>query len=119
MSGVDIYKEHAIGTQTKGRLVVMLYEGAIKFLNLAITELEAKNYAGKGKYIAKAQDIINELNAVLDVDAGGEISTNLRQLYCFMVRRLSEANLKKDPRLIQDVIDLMEELNQGWKAITG
>ena len=119
MSGVDIYKENAIGTQGKGRLIVMLYDGAIKFMNLAIKELEAVNYAEKGKYIAKAQDIINELNAVLDVDTGGEIATNLRQLYCFMIRRLSEANLKKDPRLIQDVIDLMEELNQGWKAVTG
>jgi flagellar secretion chaperone FliS len=119
MSGVDIYKENAVGTQNKGRLIVMLYDGAIKFLNLAIKALEEKNYSEKGRYIAKAQDIINELNAVLDMDAGGEVATNLRQLYCFMVRRLSEANIKKDPRLIQDVIDLMEELNQGWKAITG
>ncbi len=119
MSGVDIYKESAIGTQGKGRLIVMLYDGAVKFLRLAIKELEAKNYAGKGKYIAKAQDIINELNAILDVDTGGEIATNLRRLYCFMTRRLSEANIKKDPRLIQDVIDLLEELNQGWKAVIG
>jgi flagellar protein FliS len=119
MNGLDVYKEHAIGTQSKGRLIVMLYDGAIKFLNLAIKEMEAGNHGEKGKYIAKAQDIINELNAVLDMDSGGEIATNLRQLYCFMVRRLSEANIKKDPRLIQDVIDLMEELNQGWKAVTG
>ena len=119
MSGVDIYKETSVGTQSKGRLIVMLYDGAAKFLNLAIKELEAGNYAEKGKYIAKAQDIINELNAILDMDSGGEIASNLRQLYCFMIRRLSEANIKKDPRLIQDVIDLMEELNQGWKAVAG
>jgi flagellar secretion chaperone FliS len=119
MSGVDIYKENAVGTQSKGRLIVMLYDGAIRFMNLAIKEMEAGNYAAKGQYIAKAQDIINELNAVLDMDAGGEIATNLRQLYCFMIRRLSEANIKRDPRLIQDVIDLLDELNQGWKAITG
>jgi flagellar secretion chaperone FliS len=119
MSGVDIYKENTVGTQGKGRLIVMLYDGAIKFMNLAIKEMEAGNYAAKGQYIAKAQDIINELNAVLDMDAGGEIATNLRQLYCFMVRRLSEANIKRDPRLVQDVIDLLDELNQGWKAITG
>jgi flagellar secretion chaperone FliS len=119
MSGVDIYRESAIGTQSKGRLIVMLYDGAVKFLNRAIKSLEENNYAEKGKYIAKAQDIINELNAVLDMDTGGEIAQNLRQLYCFMIRRLSEANIKKDPRLIQDVIDLLEELNQGWKAVTG
>jgi flagellar protein FliS len=119
MNGVDVYKEHAVATQSKGRLIVMLYDGAIKFMNLAIKELEAGNYAEKGRYIVKAQDIINELNAVLDMDAGGEIAANLRGLYLYMLKRLSEANVQKDPRLIREVITLMEELNQGWKAVTG
>ncbi len=118
MNGVEVYKENAISTQSKGRLIVMLYEGAIKFMNLAAKELEAGNYVTKGEYITKAQDIINELNAVLDMDGGGELAVNLRQLYCFMTKRLSEANIKKDPRLIREVIKLMEELNQGWKAVT-
>jgi flagellin-specific chaperone FliS len=47
MNGVDVYKEHAVATQGKGRLIVMLYDGAIKFMNLAIKELEAGNYAEK------------------------------------------------------------------------
>jgi flagellar protein FliS len=119
MNGVEIYKEHAVGTQSKGRLIVMLYEGAIKFMNLAIKDIEAGDYAAKGLNITRAQDIINELNAVLDMDAGGEVAANLRRLYCFMVRRLTEANNKKDTRLIRDVIDMMEELNQSWKAIAG
>jgi flagellar protein FliS len=119
MNGVEVYKEHAVGTQSKGRLIVMLYEGAIKFMNLAAKEIEAGDYAAKGQHIVKAQDIINELNTVLDMDAGGEIAVNLRQLYHFMVRQLSEANAKKDPQMIREVIKLMEELNQGWKVITG
>jgi flagellar protein FliS len=119
MNGVEIYKEHAVGTQSKGRLIVMLYEGAIKFMNLAIKDIETGDYAAKGLNITRAQDIINELNAVLDMDAGGEVAANLRRLYCFMVRRLTEANNKKDTRLIRDVIDMMEELNQSWKAIAG
>jgi flagellar protein FliS len=119
MNGVEVYKEHAVGTQSKGRLIVMLYEGAIKFMNLAVKGMEAGDYAAKGRHIARAQDIINELNAVLDMDAGGEIAANLRRLYCFMTKRLSEANTNKDPQIIREVIKLMEELNQGWKAITG
>ena len=119
MNGVDIYKEHAIGTQNKGRLIVMLYDGAIKFLKMAISEMEAGNYAEKGRYIGKAQDIINELNAVLDIDAGGEVAANLRKLYLFMTKRLNEANISKDPNMIRDVIKMLEELNQSWKAITG
>lgn len=119
MKGIAAYQDSAVTTQSKGRLIVLLYDGAIKFMKLAIKELEANNYETKGRYINKAQDIINELNAVLDMNAGGEIATNLRKLYCFMNRRLSEANIKRDPNMIREVIELMEQLNQSWKAIAG
>ena len=117
MNKVAAYKNTAVTTQSKGRLIVLLYEGAIKSMKLAINELEAGNYETKGQYITKAQDIINELNAVLDMDTGGEIATNLRKLYCFMNNRLSEANTKCDPKMIREVITMMEELNQSWKSI--
>jgi flagellar secretion chaperone FliS len=119
MNGVEVYKDTAVGTQNRGRLIVMLYDGAIKFLNLAIKELEANNFIEKGRYIVKAQDIISELNAVLDMEAGGEVAVNLRKLYLFMNKQLIEANIQKDPRIIREIISLLEELNQGWKAISG
>ena len=119
MKGIGAYQETAVGTQSKGRLIVMLYDGAIKFMKLAVKELEEGNHAAKGQYIGRAQDIINELNAVLDTEAGGEVAQNLRKLYLFMNRRLNEANSKCDPEMIQEVIMLMEELNQSWKTITG
>ncbi|HOK96309.1 MAG TPA: flagellar export chaperone FliS [Anaerohalosphaeraceae bacterium] len=118
MKGLETYQEIAVTTQSGGRLVVMLYDGAIKFLKRAVNELNAGNMAEKGLYINKALDIINELNNVLDMDAGGEIAANLRTLYLFMARHLNSANIKKDPQMIGDVISLLEELNQGWKAIT-
>jgi flagellar protein FliS len=118
MNGIAAYQDNSVTTQSKGRLIVLLYDGAIKFMKLAIKELEAGNMQVKGQYINKARDIINELNAVLDTDAGGEIAVNLRKLYLFMNDRLSEANTKRDPQLIREVITLMEELNQSWKAIT-
>ena len=117
MNGIHEYQDTATTTQSRGRLVVMLYEGAVKFLKLAIKEAEARNYEARGKYIGKAQDIITELNAVLDMEAGGEIAGNLRKLYFFMNDRLSKANSKNDPDMIREVISLLEELNQGWKAI--
>lgn len=117
--GATAYQEAAVTTQSKGRLIVLLYDGAIKFMKLAIRELEGGNYEAKGRYIGKAQDIINELNAVLDVDSGGEIATNLRNLYVFMNNHLSEANIKRDPGMIREVITLMEQVNQSWKAIAG
>jgi len=119
MNGVSAYQETSIATESKGRLVVMLYDGAIKFMRLATKELEAKDYEAKGRYIDRAQDIINELNAVLDMESGGEIAANLRKLYVFMSKRLSEANVQRDPQMIREVISLMEELNKGWRAISG
>ena len=118
MNGVSAYQETAVTTQSKGRLIVLLYDGAIKFMRLAIRELEKGDYKAKGEYISRAQDIINELNAVLDVETGGEIADNLRKLYCFMNTQLSKANIKRDPQIIREVITLMEELNQSWRAIT-
>ncbi len=118
MDGITAYQDNAVSTQSKGRLIVMLYDGAIKFMKLAIVEMEKKNYEAKGRYLNKAADIINELNAVLDMDAGGEIASNLRGLYLFMNRHLSQANIKCDPQMVREVIKLMEELNQSWKAIT-
>ena len=119
MNGVSAYQETSVTTESKGRLIVMLYDGAIKFMRLAIKDMEARDDESKARYINRAQDIINELNTVLDMEAGGEISANLRKLYLFMSRRLSEANTKRDPQLIREVITLMEELNKSWRAITG
>jgi len=118
MNQIAAYQDAAVTTQSKGRLIVLLYDGAVKFMKLAIEELEKKNYEAKGQYIAKAQNIINELNAVLDMDAGGDVAANLRKLYGFANTRLAEANTKCDPQLIREVISIMQELNQGWKAIT-
>lgn len=119
MKALEAYQQATVTTQSRGRLVVMLYDGAIKFCKLAIKELEARNYAAKGQYINRAQDIIAELNAVLDMEAGGEIAKNLRGLYLFMNRHLSQANAKRDPQMIEEVITLLDELNQGWRTIAG
>ncbi|MHC4360794.1 MAG: flagellar export chaperone FliS [Planctomycetota bacterium] len=108
MKGIETYQETSVTTQNKGKLVVMLYEGAIKFLKLAIKEIEAGNTEEKGKYISKAIDIIFELNAVLDMEAGGEVAANLRKLYLFMGRHLTEANTKQDIGKIEEVIKLLK-----------
>ena len=118
MKGVETYQETAVTTQNKGKLIVMLYDGAIKFLKLAIKEIEAGNTEEEGKYISKAIDILFELNTVLDMEAGGEIAMNLRKLYLFMGQHLTEANTKQDIGKIEEVIKLLEELNQSWKTIS-
>ena len=118
MNSFGAYRETAVATQSKGRLIVMLYDGAIKFLNQAIKDLEKRDYEAKGRNITKALDIIEELNTVLDMEAGGQIAQNLRALYNFMTKRLTEANIKCEPQMIKEVIGLLDELNKSWKAIT-
>ncbi len=117
MDGVAAYRQAAVTTQSRGRIVVMLYEGAIKFLKLGAKAIEEGDPAGKGHYINKALDIIDELNMSLDMEAGGEISENLRKLYVFMGTHLAQANSRSDTKMIREIITLLEELNQGWRAI--
>ena len=117
MSGTSVYEDTAVMTQDGGRLIVLLYEGAIKNLHKAVKRIEAGDFQEKGKLICKAQDIIFELNSVLDMEAGGEIAGNLRKLYNFMWQHLGKANIKSDARMVHEVIDLLKELNEGWKAI--
>ena len=117
MDGIATYQDNTISMQRNSRIIVMLYDSAIKFMKLAIMEMEKKNYEAKERYINKAVDIIDELNVSLDMDSGGEIASNLRRRYIFMSNHLSEANLKCDPQMVRDVIKLTEELNKIWKTI--
>ena len=118
MRGISAYQENSLTAQPPGRIIVMLYGGAIKFLRQAIAETEAENWGEKGACIAKAQAIVDELNACLDMEDGGEIAQNLRSLYLFMRKQLTRANIDRDAKLVQEIISLLEELNEGWKTIT-
>jgi flagellar secretion chaperone FliS len=113
-----IYQEANFFTATPVKLVMMCYDGAIGSLKLARECYVNKEYEAKANALRKAVDIIHELNASLDVKKGGEIARNLRSLYLYMIQRVTEADLKKDIRTFDDVIQMLEELESAWKAIT-
>ena len=92
MNGTALYEETAISTQSKGRLVVMLYDGAVKFLSQAIKALQVGDLEAKNRNIGRARDIIFELNTVLDLDAGREVAQNLRKLYNFRPTHTNHKN---------------------------
>ena len=117
MNGIETYRENSVTTQGKGRLVVMLYDGAIKFLNQAIKAMESDDMENKALFLSKGLAIIHELNGSLDTEAGGEIAQNLRALYHFMMRQLQQAGFANDPNRVREIINLLEELNEGWKTI--
>ncbi|HPP86291.1 MAG TPA: flagellar export chaperone FliS [bacterium] len=108
------YKKSAIQTASQGKLILMMYEGAIRFINVAIENMPEKRYDIVNKNIIKAQDIITELMLALNMEQGGEIAKNLYSLYEYMNRRLVESNLKKDPNIASEVIKLLTELKSAW-----
>lgn len=112
------YKQTQVTTANQGKLIVMLYDGAIKFLNIAIENMEPKKYDVVNNNILKAQDIINELILALNMEQGGEIAQNLFNLYIFFKKQLLEANMKKDKEILKNVIKLLKELRDAWDKIS-
>jgi flagellar protein FliS len=98
-------------------LVIMLYDGAIDFLDKAATAIKMKEIAVKIKYIDKTMAILEELNNALRLDIGGEIALNLQNLYLHMMRELVLANAKNDGNRIKHVINLLRELRGAWVQI--
>lgn len=111
----NAYKQNSINTASPGELTLMLYNGCIKFLNLAKKAIEEKNIAEKNTNLQKAQDIINELIVTLNMDY--EISKQIYPLYEYMNRRLIEANIKNDTEIIDEVIGLTTEFRDTWKEV--
>jgi flagellar secretion chaperone FliS len=117
MKASDHYVETSITTQQRGKLIVMLYDGAIKFLRVARQKLREGDCALKGVYIGKAQDIVAELNGCLNVEAAPQIATDLRALYNFLYRHLNEANIERSEQKIDDCIRILEELRETWREV--
>lgn len=113
------YKETNIRTASQGKLIVMLYEEAIRQLDLAIQELERKTRKLDLVHnaVVKAQDIVTELMVSLDFEKGGEIAKNLLGLYLFFNRQLLEANVRKDSTMLKDVRKLLLELKDAWAQV--
>lgn len=112
------YKQTEISTANQGKLIVMLYDGAIKFLNMAAENMNPRTYDIVNNNILKAQDIITELMLSLNMKEGGEISQNLFNLYMYFKKRLIEANVKKDPLMITEILGLLKELRDAWDKIS-
>ena len=114
------YKETRIKTANQGKLIVMLYDGAIKYLNLALDSMDEtdKHYDEISNNIIKVQDIVTELMVSLDFERGGEISKNLFSLYVFMNRQLLEANVRKSINPLGEVKALLLELRSAWAEVS-
>ncbi|MBW1793745.1 MAG: flagellar export chaperone FliS [Deltaproteobacteria bacterium] len=118
MQAVNNYRQNQILLSTPAETVMMLYEGAIRFLRLAKNELiEKRNMGEKAKLIEKGVNIIDYLQSCLNKDNGGEIADNLDRVYEYMLVKLTEANLEDDENKIEEVVKLLLPLTEAWAEI--
>jgi flagellar protein FliS len=117
MNASAIYQETAVTTQSKGKLVVLLYDGAISFLKSAADCISQNDLEGKNYYIGRARDIVMELNSVLNLKEGGRVAANLRSLYNFIWRYLGDVNIGNDTAELEKVIHIMDDIRGSWQQI--
>ncbi|MFQ5479848.1 MAG: flagellar export chaperone FliS [Thermodesulfobacteriota bacterium] len=117
MKGIKAYQKVQVMTSDRVRLVVMLYEGVIKFNRLAALAIKDNDIEKRSEYINRSIAIISELYNALDMQRGEEVAINLRDLYLHSLTRLAEANNKNSIRIIEGVTALFAEVKEGWDAL--
>jgi flagellar protein FliS len=113
------YQKAQVNTVDQRKLIVMLYDGAIRFLTLAVDKLNAGDQYEAHNNLIRGKSIIAELLASLNMEQGGDIAKNLQRLYSYMFNELIDANLNKDPKRITHVLHLLRELRVGWQGAKG
>lgn len=115
----NVYSEHYLKTQietaTKEQLLIMFYDGALRFINRAVSAIEDNNIEQRSYCINKAMAIISELSATLNHDIGGQIAADLEALYDFMHRELIKANSENSKKPLDAVLTILTDLRDTWK----
>ena len=115
---VNPYLQTQVQSRTPLELVVMLYDGAIRFATEARAAIVTRDIARRGNAISRAMAILSELQSTLDLEKGGEIAANLDKLYTFVRDRLVDASVKQDVRPIDEALRVLETLRDGWSGIS-
>ena len=113
--GYDQYLRSKIMTASKAELTLMLYDGAIKFCNIAIMCIEKKDIPGANTNIKKTEAIIEEFVATLDHKY--PVAEDFEKVYNYLYDRLVEANLKKDPEILNEVLEHLRVMRDTWKEV--
>lgn len=112
------YTEASVLSAPPGQLVVMLYDGALRFMQQAVVAMEAGQQEMSRNRIHRAEKIIDELNQCLNMEEGGEIAVQLRSLYLFCKRELMQALINQDAEKIKKLIELLRDLRGAWAQVS-
>lgn len=116
--GINAYRQTEVQSRTPVELVVMLYDGAIRFIADAREAIAQRDVARRGNSISRALAIVSELQSTLDMKAGGEIAASLDSLYTFVRDRLVDASVKQDVRSLDEAGRVLNTLREGWVGIS-
>ena len=111
------YRQNEVSTSSQGKLILMMYDGAIKNAKMALHCLDKNDISGRGMHICKAHDIINELSLSLDQGKGQQVAKRLEELYQFMMRQLTLANVKGETKPIESVLLILDTLKEAWEQV--
>ncbi len=111
------YRQNSVETSTPTRMVVMLYDGAIRFLTQALPAMHAHQYDRQSEMIGRAQDIIAHLRDTLNFGAGGPVAGHLSQLYTNLLDSLTDANIHDRPERVEQAIAALRELRDAWAEV--
>jgi len=114
-NGYNAYKNNSVNYASKEQLLLMLVEAAVKFAKIGRQAIIDKDIKKAHDNIIKAQNIYYELMATIDLDAAGEWGKTLFNVYDFIARRLTDANIKKDLAIMDEVIPLIEDIKATWE----
>lgn len=117
INGYQAYQKNKYETASPHRLITMLYDGAIRFMNQSIAHIESQNIEATNQSLNKAQDIINELIACLNFEQGNEVAVNLSSLYTYVNQLLIKANIQKSTAPIEEALTIVKEIREAWQAI--
>lgn len=113
----NTYQEIAVQTSSPTKLVVMLYEGAIRFLGQSVTAIKSKDIDTKRQSIDRAMAVIQHLQSTLDRDRGGDVAAELDRLYIYITSKVLEGSTKLQTAPIEEAIKLLNVLLSGWEEI--
>ena len=114
-SGYNQYQKQKIMTATPAELTLMLYEGAIKFINVAIMAIEKKDIMKAHENIMKAQRIIEEFRATLNFKY--PVAKDFDTVYEYILNRLIQANMKKDKEILEECLVHLRGMRDTWKEV--
>ena len=111
------YRKQQVETASPGQLILLLYDAAIRHCRSAQSAILQNDRDGAARHLLKAQDIVSELMASLNLEAGGELGARLLRLYEYMYRRLVVANVRKDRAAAREVEELLAGLREAWAQV--